>query len=509
MLPRQQSGSSVDSDTPRPPVLSRLHWSLPLVFGCIFFLIWIKEAAPTTLLDPDTYLHITIGDWILSNHRIPVSDFFSHTKFGSNWIAHEWLADVILASIYACAGWTGLHLATVGLCAFSLAYICRFQLNRGVEPIYALYFTILATAGALNHLLTRPHILTWPILVIWFAQIIRASEQQRTPPYRLLALLVLWVNLHGSFVIGIGLLVVMGVDTIVASPGRSRIKVARSWGIYIGLALAMTLANPYGWQSLTFVYQLLTQTGLHYIDEWRPANFSALTGLEVWILTLVGLMALGLLRLSVVRTALVILLMHEALAHVRYISIFSLLIPLLIATPFQKQYRERMQDAPQNASVIDQLMARFALPAKPLVIAGTSLLALICGYAMCLFINPRPPEKYAPVAAIEAARGAGLEQQPVFNDYSYGGYLISQGIPVFIDGRADMYGDDFLKDYFEANDPDRMQQLPAFLDKHRIEWTLLPSKHYMTETLDRNPSWQALYRDETSTVHQRVKTIPH
>ena len=205
----------------------------------------------------------------------------------------------------------------------------RFLLDRGLEPIYALLFTSLAALGVLNHLLVRPHVLTWPILVIWSGQLIQSAEDHRPPPRWLLALMVVWTNLHGSYVLGLGLLIFFAMDAIWQSTAARQGETAKAWGIFTGLAFLAVLINPYGWHSLNFIYQFLDQTGLKYISEWRPVDFSSLNALELWILTLIGLMASGLLRLPPARLLIMLILLHEALAHARYISIFSLLLSLI------------------------------------------------------------------------------------------------------------------------------------------------------------------------------------
>ena len=68
------------------------------------------------------------------------------------------------------------------------------------------------------------------------------------------------------------------------------------------------------------------------------------------------------------------------------------------------------------------------------------------------FAGIRPPEDTAPTAALQFAREAGLTKGHVLNHYGYGGYLISVGIPTFIDGRGELFGGEFIKKYVE-DDP--------------------------------------------------------
>ena len=68
-----------------------------------------------TLGDPDTFLHIRIGQWIIDHSSVPRVDVFSHSLAGENWVAHEWLSEIILATVYRFGGWGGLVLCSVFL----------------------------------------------------------------------------------------------------------------------------------------------------------------------------------------------------------------------------------------------------------------------------------------------------------------------------------------------------------------------------------------------------------
>lgn len=485
-------------------LITKIRLSWPLCFAALFFLVWLFHAAPTTLLDPDTYLHITIGQRIMALGVIPTTDPFSHTLAGAPWVAHEWLADIALSTLYEFFGWAGLHTLTIGICALTLAYVLRFLLDRQVPPAYAIFFTILTAASLLSHLLARPHIFTWPILALWFGALLKANETGQRPTWWLIPLLVLWANIHGSYVLGLAILPLLGLDALLSRPASERYALVKAWGIFIVMALLATLITPYGWHNLMFAYDLLTQPGLRKIDEWGPVNFSDFNALEIWIGVLLSLACLGLLKLSPIRLVILLALLHEALAHVRYMSIFGILVPLLIAVPFQQQYAHFIARLQPQESTLDKWFNYLTVPASRASSALVILLLLAASYFINTQVKPQPPEKYAPRAALAAARQAGLEKSAVFNDYSFGGYLIREGIPVFIDGRADMYGAAYLKAYFDAIDPNNLKQINAYLDAHQIEWTLLPANNYLVDYLSTQPAWKQIHSDEHSVVHQRV-----
>src|SRR6266404_1767593 len=163
----------------RPPVPS---W--PLIVGLAVFIRALAQ--PTALLnDPDTYLHIAAGRWSLDHEKLQVHDPFSHSLAGAVWVPHEWLAELVLATVYDEAGWSGLVLLTAAAFALSLALLTRFLL-RYAEPFSALIAVMLGGALVLAHLLVRPHLLALPLLVRWAGALCAARDAEAAPPYRLL-----------------------------------------------------------------------------------------------------------------------------------------------------------------------------------------------------------------------------------------------------------------------------------------------------------------------------------
>ncbi len=96
-----------------------------------------------------------------------------------------------------------------------------------------------------------------------------------------------------------------------------------------------------------------------------------------------------------------------------------------------------------------------------------------------------------------------LRRQPVLNEYGMGGYLLFNGVPVFIDGRADMYGDDYFGAYVDALKPDQAK-LKALLARYKVRWTILRTGNPTLPAMDAMPGWKRLYADKWAVVH--VKT---
>src|SRR5579859_6119687 len=166
----------------RPPMtLAGPLWLGAAIYG---LLLMVGERL---LNDPDTYWHIAAGRWIWEHAAVPTTDPFSHTLPGAPWLAHEWLAELILAGAYAALGWAGVVALTALAVATSLILLMR-ALERVVRPAVALGATAMTFFLMAAHLTARPHALALPILVAWAAALVRARDRSGVPSLWLLPL---------------------------------------------------------------------------------------------------------------------------------------------------------------------------------------------------------------------------------------------------------------------------------------------------------------------------------
>lgn len=439
---------------------------------------------------------------MLEHAMVPAHDPFSHSIPQAPWTAHEWLSEIILAAAFNAGSWPGIVVITALSFAITMALLNRFLL-RDLEPIHALLFVALAYLMATSHLLARPHVLAMPLMITWVAQLVRASEEQRAPSLWLPPLITLWANLHGGFTLGLALAFIFALEEIWNARARNEtLKAARSWAAFIGLSMICALITPHGIQGVLFTLQLMGSSyALDQIAEWRSPDFHRIQPLEIWLLVgLAGVLHQG-LRLPLIRLLLLLGLVHLALKYGRNADLLGLLAPLFLASPLAKQWKER-SSAGQQVAGLDRFFRMLAQRAGPgaVAVAVASL-----GLVTTLVIREKavsPGEKTTPTAALHAVKEAHLSG-PVFNAYNFGGYLIFTGIPTFIDGRADMYGDNFFKDYMDAVSLASPDSLPNILAKYRIEWTLLPPDAPAVALLDHLPGWRRLHADQIAVVHIR------
>lgn len=474
--------------------------SLPLLTGLAIFFFIIASPENHLFLDPDTYLHLASGNWILTHQAVPRVDIFSFNTLGQTWVDHEWLSQILMSLAFYVNGFAGVQILVGGFVAMTFGYQLRFLLAR-VPPMYALLFCALSFVSVMGHLIARPHIFSWPILVIWFASLFKAIEKHDLPPYKLAPLMILWANLHGSFILGLVCIPIFAFEALLQSDAHARKRVLMHWLLFAIASLLFSVCTPYTWRGLLFAKGLMGTEHLSKILEWMPPSGIDFIPLVLWGLLILGMAYFGFLRLTIARFILLLGIFYESLLHVRYISILGLITPLIIALPFGLAYAERFQSRGKSLK-LDSMFEKMSIPntRKSFVIIITIAFAIAL---WILSVRPNLPfVTITPKAAVDVAMELPVKGR-VLNFYNFGGYLIYRNIPVFIDGRADVYGDQYMGQYFEMTQTENLEKLEGMLHQSEITWTLFPPNESIVKRLDQSKYWQRSYTDDGAVIHTK------
>jgi hypothetical protein len=445
---------------------------------------------PRLLADPDTYSHIALGRWILDHHAVPSADPFSQTMRGEHWVAFEWLSQVSYAIAHAIGGWVAVVALAAAAAAAAFGLLARFLL-RDWQPIPTLIALLAALVLVSPHILARPHVLALPLMVAWVGRLIRTVDTKGAPPWRLLPLMVLWANLHGSFTFGLAMIAPVACEALWYAPRPERRRVAQQWIMFAALALAASCVNPYGPEMLFVTFRTVALgEALSIIIEWQPQDFSRLGAFEIVMLAGIGFAFYRGVKLPPLRILMLLGVLHLSLAQSRHADLLGLLAPLFLARPLARQF---------VSLAADQVSAPLRIGTWSSVAAGLLFVAVTSLAAARHDMIPAP--NITPANAIKSFDGS--KAGPILNDYRFGGYLDFVGIPPFIDGRGELYGAAFTMRHDRAL---RLQNLPDFLrllDEYRIETTLLAPTTPAVALLDRLPDWKRVYADEIAVVHRR------
>jgi len=335
------------------------------------------------------------------------------------------------------------------------------------------------------HVLARPHALAFPVMVIWVGALIRAADHGGAPPFRMLPLMTLWANLHGSFTLGIAIVFPIAFEAVwCASPART--PVMRQWLLFALLTLLAGCITPYGPELIGVTFRTIALgQALLVVGEWQPQDFSHLGAFEIILLSGFGYAVYRRIALAPLRLLMVLGLVHLALSQSRHADVLALLAPLLLARALAREFGAS-PDMPARSGMVR---------------AGLAVAAIAVASAWAGTRQISPAAAITPEAAVAVTnlRDAG----PVLNDYNFGAYLDYVGVAPFIDGRAEVYGDAFILRHHRAI---MLQDLPDFLrllDEYKIQATLLAPRTPAVALLDQLPGWQRVYADDIAVVHAR------
>ena len=456
--------------------------------------------SPRVFIDGDTNWHVAAGRWILQHMTVPQTDPFSFTYAGKPWIAHEWGSEVLMALAWLAAGWSGV-VVFIGLCAgASYAMIAR-ELRLWLGPVGQAIGLALSFACLAPFLFARPHIVAMPLLVFWTTRLLTALRAGRAPPMELAPLMIVWANLHASFIFGLGLIGPFALEALIAQPDK--VRTVRDWAVFGVLSVAFSLVTPHGFAGLEFPFMVLGMKTLVDILEWHGQTFQSVTLFEgsLFITLFLGLWR-G-VKVPPLRLLLLVALVHMSLQHVRQQAVLAALAPLILAEPFGRAiYPTRA--GPRVAFPTDWRPS-WRVPSVPVAV-GVALLAL--GVIGVRLANPlvRQDNVNVPVSALAHVPKA-LLSRPVINEYAFGGYLIFNGVKPYIDGRADMYGDAFVAEYLAVvggAEPDADNALKRW----NIRWTILSPRDGLVTKLDNTPGWKRIYSDAYAVVQARTDALP-
>ncbi len=463
---------------PRPRIGAWLAANAPAMLALVVFAatLW-----PTALLnDSDTWWHLSAGDWIIAHHAVPHADPFSWTFAGKPWIAHEWLSEILMSGAFALAGWPGLMLLTA-LAAAPTVFVLAREAARHMTGL-ALGLLVLAGAALFGpHLLARPHLLVAPVVALWLAALARHDG---TPPWRFLPLMTLWANMHGSFIAGIALSLPFALEATLGAPDRWR--TAGVWAGFTAATIAAAALTPFGIDGLLFPLKLMIMPGVNGISEWSPIDLAKPQPIVIAVIAFACVWSMRRPSLSVVRRLVLVGLLAASLHQQRHEMLLGLMGIVLLAPPLGRA----LGQSPAPPRLSTQRLSQLA-PVAAVLLAALRLATPLTD----------PVNAHDPAAALAHAPRQGR----VFNDYTFGGYLIRAGFAPFIDSRADMYGPGFLDRYSDAIGS--APALKAELDRDGATWTMLKPGSPAAAVMDRMPGWRRTYADAVAVIHVRAPLV--
>lgn len=460
-------------------------------FLFLLFLFLIIHECSHFIPSSDLWWHLGVGRFIWHHHLIPTQECFSYTAPGCYWLNHSWLADVIFFLIYSTGNLDWLQLFKILVIGASFALMLLLSLKQKYSLGASLTASCLALLCAQGNMFfdVRPYIFTYLFGALFYF-ILDSANRNRNLLLLLPPLMLVWVNLHGGFLVGFFLLAAFLFDT-----GWKRLRNESSDFLYLSIIFIMCLLitglNPASFDIWKIFMGSKDVSVL--LNEWvSPLSIG-------WIYPYYGYLLLVILGFflttpKTVRGAIIILFFGGlSLSSIRHVPLFAILT------------------IPQLAGFFNFMVNKLDLKFPKLLKFSRSKIITLMAIALLFIYGGLFFRNYSlsshsmewelfPHDGVEFLNANNFKLK-IFNPYEWGGYFILKAprYPVFIDGRVNTaYPDqiyyDALKIMFGEKGWDKI------LKRYGIElvvcnlWQLkygqlLPLK------MKQNPEWQIIYHD--------------
>lgn len=447
----------------------------------------------TPVMPNDFWWHLATGRLIAQTQHIPAADTWSFTQHGQPYFNQPWLAQLWMYGVYQVGGVPLLAVLQAAMLAGTFALVYRICQHEGAGPRVAALATLLGAFMGFDNWQIRPQSYALPLFVSTLAIVLRWRRTGHASLWCLPLLMIVWVNLHGTFIL---LLALCGMVWLGAVTTRWRSQTGPSWrtcAVFAGwtaLSLAATMLNPAGIGTWRYVGGLLGNRAVQgLVTEWASPFHDLRAPMTIVFLVLLG--ALGVVLVwRRQRLQLGDVLLLAPFGVLAFQSVRNVLWFGIVAAPVAARLLAVQRPALQRSGVV--LLNRMVTA----LLAGMLVLTLPW-WKERLDLPPELGTLLAPQTSTDAvAQLAALPQRPqrLFHDMGVGSYLIwampEQG--VFVDPRIELYRYEQWRDYILLANGRDIDTLAA---RYNIDGWLVSIKEQpeLIAALDNDRNWQRVF----------------
>lgn len=471
--------------------------------------------AVRAISDPDFWWHLRAGQLIWETRAVPHTDPFSATFFGREWVAHEWLSEALMYAVHLASGYAGLVVCFALVISLAMWVALRRFAARSGHPYVAGFALILGALTASPTWGVRPQMFSFLFASVFFAVLDgHVRGESRRGVWWLVPLTVLWVNMHAGFALGLTLIALTVAGLLLdawLSKEEGREPVwgrVRTLAVVLGACVAAVVLNPNGARLYLYPFETLTsQAMMKYINEWFSPDFHE-PMFQPFALMLLATFSMMILSRGRVRPSSLLMLAatgYAALRSGRNVPFFALAAMPLLAEHTWEWLSSQTWGArllkPEKTEDGRRLLLKVALNVLVFVVAP---LALCLVRVQQVSAGQAADEaRNFPVAAVEFMREHRLPQ-PVFNEYGWGGYMIWKLRPdyrVYIDGRADVYGDAFMEEFLNTRGGVAAWRAP--LERDGVRTVAVGPDSPLASLLRQEKGWSKVFEDKQAVIFVR------
>jgi hypothetical protein len=462
----------------------------PLLWLGLVLAIALAIAFLLPVTPQDYWWYLRIGRDTLTVGAVPGVDALTFTQAGAPVVYHSWGAAVLF--------WLTFKLGDLPLTVFlrgllvTLAYSLVWLMTRrlGAGRISAALVLLLAVLASSNNWSIRPQLFAYPLFALALYLLYRWHKGDRHAVWGLPLISLLWVNLHGSFV----LLVLLAGAALAFGQGNRRSLALAAAGV-----LVATLINPRGFGSWTYVFNSLTATSSQVFSrEWGPP---VNTGWQMnifffWLLGFPLLAAFSPRKLDRLEWAWFLGFGFLALWGERYVIWFIFILAVLTAFLLADWEKKYLGDPKPGSALLNIALS---------VVFVLLPLSLLPGVRKAWWHASPAETENTPIAATQWLAIHPELPGPLWSEIGFSSYLefALPARPTWIDARFEVFPVSQWQDYQDITDAN--WDWSTLLEKTGVNLLMVSVKEQpaLLEALGHQDNWCELYRDRVAVIYQR------
>jgi len=487
--------------------------------GALLIIVFAMAAfVAAQLYDPDYFWHLRTGQLVLDTRGLPSHDPFSFTRPDAPWLLNAWLFDVLLYSVHSIGGPVGVRLLVATLMGATFSVVYR-SIRAFLNPVPALLIAVVCFSALLSFASPRGQLITYLFYAIYLHLILGFLHNGDSRRLVLLPpIMVLWVNSHGGYATGLILLTIVTAATALsrwlAWPDHNPTRL-RPLLICLAITAGASLVSPYHIHNWLYLFQTAGLEATQVIAEWRAPMLKDRYFQSLVILGLAYGWSVAFrdsrpkLEELLLSTAMLLL----SLKAIRHVPFGVITLAPLLALALSDGVLAKLKIWWQRSGVRNRYKTTAGrgrqLGSKVYAMNWLMLcVSLLLGLAYWRTLASRHMEggnEFIGWKAVDFVVSRGITGR-VFNEYGFGGFMVYR-LPaqkVFIDGRADVYGDAFVKEYLKIFSG--QEGWAEAFDRYEIDYVICTRNAPVRQLLLQRGDFVSVYQDQYTSV--LVKRIP-
>lgn len=462
-----------------------------LIFTIGVYLIGASKSIETY----DYWWHIKAGEYICNTAHVPIKDVFSWYGVENDleWTSHEWLSEVLLYIPYKLFGQSsGYIVATVLLVLTGITIYIFNKESYKKNLVFSIMWTILGVIITMQTFNPRPHMFSFILFLITLKVVFNFIKREN---YRLIWIVpvisLLWGNLHGGSSNLPYIICIIAIITGLTEKDYGFVKFdklpknkLKTLIITSVLSVIALMFNPHGFDMIFYPYTNMGDTlMLNVIQEWRAPDLKILGDYPIYILMFI-IYAILLIKTKTINGMDLVYILAFTFLTLRSVRFSPFLYAVSTFTIFSsidnKEWDEKL----------------------------FSIGAVLLGIMFIIMSMPSIRDSYDKFSNMKLIESSIIEDvknndfERIYNAYELGGYLIYNDIKPFIDGRADMYSKNILKDYHIMND--MILNARDLIEEYNFDSFLVENGTAIYNYLDENSLYCKISSGENYSLYKKT-----